>query len=393
MSGRKPGARPVLIFAGFLLVGILVAALVILQGRGAAPAKWTAPQKRTAGREMSPVGAAGWWEVMFTDPLGLPAPDDPATQVPAGSIEERLIARIGMAERSIHLACFEFNLTPIAAALVAAGKRGVEVRWVTDDEHGLDSDAEKGRGQFALLRAAGIEVKSDTRSALMHDKFIVIDGTVVWTGATNLTVAGMFENDNNVIAIESPELAAIYEREFEEMWAGQFNAKSPSDRAAQSVTIGATRIDALFSPEDGAMSRIVPIVAGAKESIRIMAFSFTHEDLGAALLERHGAGIDTAVIFETRGSETKYSELPLLHNAGVPVRQDGNPSTFHHKVIVVDGRVTITGSLNFSANADESNNENTLIIDDPEIASLYLREFDRCWALGREPDPAKFAAR
>jgi phosphatidylserine/phosphatidylglycerophosphate/cardiolipin synthase-like enzyme len=199
----------------------------------------------------------------------------------------------------------------------------------------------------------------------------------------------MFENDNNAISIESPELASIYEREFSEMWSGRFNAKSPSDPDSQIVAVGGTRIQALFSPEDSVMSRIVPIVAAAKESVRIMAFSFTHEDLGAALLGRHAAGIDAAVIFETRGSETKSSQLPRLAQAGVPLRQDGNPSSFHHKVIVVDSRIVITGSLNFSANADESNSENTLVIDNGEIAALYLKEFERCWALGKVPGAAK----
>jgi phosphatidylserine/phosphatidylglycerophosphate/cardiolipin synthase-like enzyme len=199
----------------------------------------------------------------------------------------------------------------------------------------------------------------------------------------------MFENDNNTIAIESPELASIYEREFSEMWSGQFNAKSPSDPGSQIVTIEGTRIQALFSPEDSVMSRIVPIVAASKSSVRIMAFSFTHEDLGDAVLGRHAAGVDTAVIFETRGSETKSSQLSRLAEAGVPLRQDGNPSSFHHKVIVVDGHIVITGSLNFSANADESNSENTLVIDNGEIAALYLKEFERCWALGKIPGLAK----
>ncbi len=323
-----------------------------------------------------------WWELMFTDPAQA-SPEDPATQVPPGSVEERLIARIDAAQKSIHLACFEFNLTPVAKALVAAKERGVEVRWITDDENGLEADVEKGHGQFALLTMAGIEVKSDRRSALMHDKFIIFDEKAVWTGATNLTVAGMFENDNNAIAIESPGLASIYEREFSEMWSGRFNAKSPSDPDSQIVTIEGTRVQALFSPEDAVMSRIVPIVAAAKESVRIMAFSFTHEDLGAAVLARHAAGVDTKVILETRGSETKSSQLSRLGEAGVPLRQDGNSSSFHHKVIVVDGRTVITGSLNFSANADESNSENTLIIENREIAALYLKEFDRSWALGR----------
>ncbi|HXQ35339.1 MAG TPA: phospholipase D-like domain-containing protein, partial [Anaerolineales bacterium] len=75
----------------------------------------------------------------------------------------------------------------------------------------------------------------------------------------------------------------------------------------------------------------------------------------------------------------------------VPVRRDGNPSFLHHKVIVVDERIVITGSLNFSTNAEESNDENVIIIDNPEIARLYTQEFDRVWNLGTDPELDTFA--
>jgi phosphatidylserine/phosphatidylglycerophosphate/cardiolipin synthase-like enzyme len=144
----------------------------------------------------------------------------------------------------------------------------------------------------------------------------------------------------------------------------------------------------LFSPEDEAVSHIVPILQGAQRSIRFMAFSFTHDDLGNAVLERAQAGVDVMGIFETRGSETEDSELGKLFCAGVPVRQDGNPSTYHHKVFVVDDEIVITGSLNFSRNADENNSENVVIVRNRDIAALYLQEFERNWAEATAPDAA-----
>jgi phosphatidylserine/phosphatidylglycerophosphate/cardiolipin synthase-like enzyme len=119
-----------------------------------------------------------------------------------------------------------------------------------------------------------------------------------------------------------------------------------------------------------------------------MAFSFTDYPLAKAMIDRAASGVDVAGVFEKVGSETQYAELRTLHCAGVPVRQDGNPSFLHHKVIVVDQRFVITGSLNFSTSAEESNDENVIIIDNPEIASLYIQEFERVWAQGTDPDPA-----
>ena len=329
-------------------------------------------------------GGGGWWQVYFTDPHGLNDPDNYG-----GSIEEQLIERIQNARRAIHLAAFEFDLTPVAEALITAHQHGVEVQWVTDDENGLGVDAEDGHGQFARLSEAGIEVKADGQSALMHNKFIIFDGQTVWTGATNLTVNGIFHNNNNTLVIESPEAAAIFEREFAEMWAGKFGPSSPSTVAQQSLTIEGTLVRIYFAPEDHVVSHLVPLLQQAQKSIRFMAFSFTHDDLGQAMLARAQAGVDVQGIFETRGSETEASELARLYCAAVPVRQDGNPSAFHHKVIVIDGEIVVTGSLNFSENADESNDENVVVLTNTDIAAQYLAEFKTRWAEASAPQPGE----
>lgn len=330
-----------------------------------------------------PPGIGAWWEVYFTDPILV---NDPGQwQI---SIAGHLIEKISAAQSSIHIASFELDLTPVAEALITAKQRGVDVRWVTDDEHGLESDMEPGHGQFARLQQRGIEVRSDARSALMHNKFLIFDGQTVWTGSTNITVSGIFQQNNNTIVIHSPEVAAIYEREFSEMWEGQHGPQSPSTADQQSVVISGTPVQVYFAPEDGVMDRIIPFVRGAQSSIRFLAFSFTHDGLGQAMLDRAGTGVDVAGVFEKVGSETESSELRRLVCANVPVRQDGNPRFLHHKLIVLDNRFVITGSLNFSSNATDSNDENIIIIDSPEIANLYVQEFDKIWNLASAPDPA-----
>jgi phosphatidylserine/phosphatidylglycerophosphate/cardiolipin synthase-like enzyme len=325
-----------------------------------------------------------WWEVYFADPLNINNPDNWQD-----SIEARLIDKINLAQTSIHIASFEFDLTPVAEALVAARLRGVDVRWVTDDEHGLEADEEPGHGQFAMLEEAGVEVKDDSRSALMHNKFWIFDREWVWTGSTNITVNGIFKQNNNVIAIRSTRLAEVYEREFDEMWNGQFGPRSPSTVDQQSVTVNNTPVTALFASEDGVVVRIIPYVENAQSSVRFLAFSFTDYPLAKAMIDRASAGVDVAGVFEKVGSETEFAELRTLHCAGVPVRQDGNPSFLHHKLVIIDERIVITGSLNFSTNAETSNDENVIIVDNPEIAALYIQEFERVWGQGSDPDPAK----
>jgi len=316
-----------------------------------------------------------WWDVYFTDPLTINNPE-----VIAGSIEEKLIELINNAQISIHVASFEFNLTPVAEALIEAKNRGVDVKWITDDKNGLEYDIQPGRGQFSLLTAAGIEVKDDAgRSALMHNKFWIFDQQITWTGSTNISVNAVFKQNNNVLVVHSPEIAFIFEREFQEMWNGQFGPRAPSTVNTQWAIIDGTPIQVLFSAEDHVINNLIALVNDAKVNIRFLAFSFTDYPLAQAMIDRSKAGVDVKGVYETFGSNSSGSELDTFLCAGIPARQDGNGSFLHDKIIIIDNSIVVTGSLNYSSNADESNEENVVILDNAQIAALYLQEFDKLW--------------
>lgn len=334
---------------------------------------------------ITPTSGPAWWQVYFTDPLTINDPNNYAA-----SIEGKLIDQINAAQSSIHIASFEFDLNPVAEALIAARQRGVDVRWVTDNEYGLVADTEPGHGQFAMLQNAGIEVRGDNRTALMHNKFWIFDGKILWTGSTNITKNGIFIQDNNAIVFSSPELAAIYEREFEEMWNGQFGPKSPSQLNEQSLVLNGTPIQVIFTSEDAALeTEIIPLVRSANSSIRFLAFSFTDYPLAEAMIQRAQQGVNVAGVIDKTQSGGQGSELATLFCAKIPVRQDGNRQFMHNKVIIIDNRYVVTGSLNFSTSAEESNDENVIIIDNPEIAGLYLQNFDRVYNQGAAPDPSR----
>ena len=323
----------------------------------------------------TPIPTARWWEVYFTDPLTINDPN-----VLTGSIEEKLIQFINNAQTSIHIASFEFNLTPVAEALIAARNRGVDVRWVTDDENGLGFDNQPGRGQFALLTGAGIQVKDDApRNALMHNKFWIFDRQILWTGSTNITVNGIFKQNNNVLVIHSPDVAVMYEREFDELWGGQFGPRAPSTVNTQWAILDGTAIQVLFSAEDHAINKLIALVNDADTNIRFLAFSFTDYPLAKAMIDRAVAGVDVRGVYETFGSNGTGSELKTFLCAHVPVRQDGNSSFLHDKIIIIDNSIVVAGSLNYSSSADDANEENVVILDNPEIAALYLQEFDKLW--------------
>lgn len=310
-------------------------------------------------------GSGSYYNVYFTNPV------IPFNDVTTGGLDTNLIALIDGAQSTIDLAVFEFNLQQVADALIAAHNRGVRVRVVHDDEHTEDDP------QIEQLIEAGIPAVPDERSAFMHNKFYVFDSSIVWTGSTNITENGFYRNSNNALAIRSTRLAQNYTVEFEEMFNGEFGPRSPANTPNPQITIDGVLIENYFAPEDDVVGALTNLIAQADTSIHFMAFSFTQDDIGQAMRDRAAAGVEVAGIFEQRGAATEFSECNSFLAQGLNVVIDGNPRTFHHKVIIIDGEIVASGSFNFSANATESNDENVVIIHDPAVAQQFEVEFNR----------------
>ena len=82
---------------------------------------------------------------------------------------------------------------------------------------------------------------------------------------------------------------------------------------------------------------------------------------------------------ERDGSSTKESEYIKMKVEGISVKLDNNRYKMHHKVMIIDESIVVTGSYNFSRGANVRNDENVLIIEDAEIAGMYMKEFNRLY--------------
>ncbi len=322
--------------------------------------------------------ARDFWQVFFTAPTGS---RDPATYV--NGIDVPLAQAINAVQRTLDIAAFEFNNPVLTQAVLDAHQRGVQVRMVVDNEHGLHDD-NTTIGQFV---EAGIPVRDDGRSGLMHNKFMIMDSREVWTGSTNYTINGVYRNNNNMLALRSNRVVLSYQAEFNEMYEdGSFGPRSPRGNSV-SFTERGVPIQTIFAPEDDSVEMILSWITEATTSVRFMAFSFTERDIAEALIELAEDGVSVSGIFERVGSEASWSELTRLFCAGLDARQDGNPFILHHKVFIIDNRVVLTGSFNFSQNATKVNDENMIILEDPSLAAQYTAEFERRWAESVVPSP------
>ena len=276
--------------------------------------------------------------------------------VDCGEIMEKYV---GLAEQSVDCAFYDLDLKNLIDVLGAKSK-AIPVRVV------LEKDNYDGK-------IKGENVRVFHGSGLMHNKFCIIDNSLIITGSFNPVKSENEFNDNNMIAIQSSILSSNYMQEFEELWNGTLGKGEKTKNTE--IILNGIKIENYFCPDDNCEDKVVEELLSAKKSIYFMTFSFTSGKIADAILSSNTT--DARGVFEKVGASTQYSQYSRLKNFGLNVRLDSNPRTMHHKVFIIDNSTVITGSFNPTQNANTRNDENILIIHDSSIAAKYLKEFDR----------------
>lgn len=418
-SGSSRSNAPLTLGGLITTVLLVIAAAVISQLTGGAGTPTATPTTRPVVSTATPTAAgataaspgqpgtaiaaaANWFSYVFSAPTGS---SDFNTYV--NGPDTVVAAAIRGARQSVDVAAFELNSPAIASALLDRHAQGVRVRIVTDDEHGLDVEMyeqwraadEDGREDIEdrmetppddtrldELYEAGIPIVDDDRRDLMHNKFIILDSETVWTGSMNLTINDSYRNNNSFFSIRSQRMVQNYQAEFNEMFVDQrFGPRSPRNTPFPQFSVDGTQVAVYFAPEDAVVPAIVAEIQAAQRSIRFLAFSFTSDPIGSAMIARGSAGISVQGVFERTGSQTAHSEMQPLFCAGYDVRQDGNRYILHHKVIIIDDATVMVGSFNFSASATDANDENLVIIHNADIVARYVQEFNARYAEATRP--------
>jgi len=270
-------------------------------------------------------------------------------------------------------------------ALIAAHSRGVTVRVVGDDDAATGSSS----SSYQALMNAGITVITDTDpDKIQHNKFLIVDGEVVWTGSTNFTDNGLTLNANNNIVITDTILADIYAAEFAEIWTGNFD-EDKADNTVHLLDYNGTRLESYFSPTDLVAFEVWDELADADETIHFAMFSWTDEVLADRVVQRLGAGVEVYGVWDAGQAAQSPSADEALCIAGAQIKIEDFHGKLHHKFAVIDVEgndpVVMLGSYNWSERGAYHNDENTLIIHDRDLARAYHAEWQRLWAaLGPE---------
>lgn len=309
----------------------------------------------------------------------------------------RIIQRINNAKRSVDAALYSLSGVTgadIANALVNAKNRGVKVRVIGEYDT-------RTTAPWQTLINNGIPYINDAfgnnnGSGLHHNKFFIIDyrngaPDSIWviTGSWNPTDPGTNDDRQNIIEIQDVALAGAYTAEFNEMWGS--NTDIPSainsrfgsrkmNNTPHNFIVSGKKIQAFFSPSDGTTLQIGKTLSKAERSVNGAIMTITRRDLADTIIAVKNRGRKARIIL-SNNSDTGTQYFYMQSN-GIDIRlKNFSPGLLHHKYAIVDAEplgyipYVITGSHNWSSAAENSNDENTLIIQDDQIANFYLQEF------------------
>lgn len=295
---------------------------------------------------------------------------------------DALITAIAHATSSIDVCIYNINESSIVQALEQAQANGVRVRLI----------AASATANTALEPPPAFPLIFGNTWALMHNKFVVFDAEIpgqaaVFTGSMNFTDQQIHTHFNNMVWLQDQALALAYTREFEEMWGG--GGELPDTTLARFGTgkkantphlfrIGGSLVHLYFSPSDNTNQAILDALAGTEEDMQFALLTFTKDDLAQQVAALHQAGRQVRGIIDNINDNG--SDYASLLAAGVPVKDHVPTTILHHKYAILDQHRVITGSHNWSNAANTVNDENTLIIDDPAVANMFLQEFETRWA-------------
>lgn len=378
-------------------------------------------------------------------------------------LEQQIVTAIAAAKSTVDVAVQELRLPKIAEALVERQKAGVKVRVILEnnysrpwstltaaeveklpqrdrdryqefrqlvdrDRNGKITTAEINQGDaLVILNQAQIPWIDDTAdgsagSGLMHHKFAIVDNqTVVITSAnfTTSDIHGDFRfpnsrgNANNLLKIDSPQLAAVFTEEFNLMWGdgpgGQLDSKFGLQkplRSAKRVQVGNTQVMVQHSPvsptlpwQQSSNGLIGQVLASAVQSVDLALFVFSEQRI-ADILDSRQKSVQIRALIDSNFAYRYYSEaldmlgvalsqnckhdqnnrpwLRAIASVGVPQLPQGD--SLHHKFGIVDHQTVITGSHNWSNAANTKNDETLLILQNATVAAHYQQEFERLYA-------------
>ncbi|WP_243018734.1 phospholipase D-like domain-containing protein [Candidatus Cardinium hertigii] len=337
-----------------------------------------------------------------------------------------IVKWIHNAQKSIIVQAYSFSSEQIANALINSKQKGKDVKIF------IDKDAETKQGNLIQkLRSEGIQIQVDQQVGRAHNKVMIIDDEYVITGSYNWTDSH-YDNNSDVIIFVRDECVNKkyidnynYNVKINQMMNSSqrgifsplntrldrcctislfnlsgnttmrhdddgFTTVSTKNKKQKQKSKNFVEVDVCFPRYDNqnCISLIVHYINNAKKSIFIQACSLTHDEISKALISTHKRNIDIKLLVDQKAFSDTNQKVSDLIKRGIEVKCDTtcHPGIAHSKTIIIDYDIVLTGSLNLTRNAQNSNSENLLRMSNTHVNVMFKKNFCKKWEKGKKVD-------
>jgi len=144
-----------------------------------------------------------------------------------------------------------------------------------------------------------------------------------------------------------------------------------------------------FSPQRGCTRAIISYLSQARQSVEIAMYSLTSDDITREIIRAKKRGVQVRIVYDKSQRGQKSSQIGFLKEQGVAARVYQGTGLMHNKFALIDDKILLTGSFNWTKNAEDGNAENLLVLSDKKLIAQYTKEFVHLWVQGEEEKTGK----
>lgn len=159
------------------------------------------------------------------------------------------------------------------------------------------------------------------------------------------------------------------------LWLEKFSKIIDNFRQTQSSSI----TEAHFNPGENCRRQLLDLLLAAHDTLDISVFTISDDRLTSAIVATQERGVQVRLITDNDKALDQGSDIYHLIEQGVNVRMDKTENHMHHKFAIIDKKILVNGSFNWTRSASDYNQENILVTDEPKLVSAYLVEFENLW--------------
>jgi phosphatidylserine/phosphatidylglycerophosphate/cardiolipin synthase-like enzyme len=257
------------------------------------------------------------------------------------------------AKKSILLMTYTLKDSAILNLLKKKADEGIEVTVIYDLKASENAHQKLGKKVKLVKRGFG---------GLMHQKILVVDKTQVWIGSANITNDSLRVHGNMVVGMHSDALGKMIETKAASMQSKNNDIPFPS----QEFLLKEQKMEFWLLPDNPhASKKILDLIRTAKKTIRVAMFTWTRQDFAAAVIQAYNRGVDVQVVLDYHsacGASVGVANQFLA--AKVPLWFNQGNGLLHYKMMVVDGKVLVNGSANWTKAAFTKNDDCFMVLHD-----------------------------